>query len=97
MLNYIVKGLAKIFGTKSNRDVESMSPVVEVINQHFAEYASLSNDQLRGKTLEFRERISAYLSEIDQRITELTEGRARAGAGGKGSPVQRGGQVEKAA
>jgi preprotein translocase subunit SecA len=73
MLNYIVKGLAKIFGTKSNRDIETLSPRVPEINQYFESYAVLSNDQLRGKTTEFRERIATYLSEIDLRIAEQNE------------------------
>jgi preprotein translocase subunit SecA len=38
------------------------------INQFFASYQSISNDQLRNKTQEFRQRIKDHLSEIDADI-----------------------------
>jgi preprotein translocase subunit SecA len=64
--------ISKIFGgSKSEKDIRSIEPVVVTINQHFAAYQSLSNDQLRAKTIEFRERIKAHLKEIDDEITSL--------------------------
>ncbi|MGN6291543.1 MAG: preprotein translocase subunit SecA [Chitinophagaceae bacterium] len=61
--------LSKIFGgNKSDKDVKKIMPVVEKINQHFASYASLSNDELRQKTQEFRQRIKEYLKETDDSI-----------------------------
>lgn len=63
--------VSKIFGgNKSEKDVKKIQPKVEQINQHFAAYASLTNDQLRNKTQEFRQRIKAHLTEIDNQITE---------------------------
>jgi preprotein translocase subunit SecA len=73
MLDFFAKGLAKIFGSKSNRDIKEVSPIVDSINEYFASYQSLSNDELRGKTLEFRTRINEYLSEIDAQIVELNK------------------------
>src|SRR5262245_18475870 len=62
--------ISKIFGgNKSVKDVKKIAPVVEKINQHFASYASISNDQLRNKTQEFRQRIKDHLREIDEEIT----------------------------
>ncbi|HEX2848737.1 MAG TPA: preprotein translocase subunit SecA [Chitinophagaceae bacterium] len=61
--------LSKIFGgNKSDKDVKKIMPVVEKINQYFASYASLSNDELRQKTQEFRQRIKEYLKETDDSI-----------------------------
>ncbi len=61
--------LSKIFGgNKSDKDVKKIAPVVEKANQHFASYASLSNDELRQKTQEFRQRIKEYLKETDESI-----------------------------
>src|SRR6185503_18012499 len=58
--------IQKIFGgSKSEKDVKKISPVVDKVNHHFAAYASLSNDQLRHKTQEFRQRIKAHLAGID--------------------------------
>ncbi len=63
--------LSKLFGgNKSDKDVKKIMPVIEKINQHFAAYASLSNDQLRHKTQEFRERIREALREIDDNIAK---------------------------
>src|SRR5690606_10453287 len=58
-------------GTKHDRDVQSYMPTVEKINQYFEEYQSLSNDELRQKTIEFRERIAEYLSDIDQELVNV--------------------------
>ena len=61
--------ISKIFGgSKSEKDVKKIEPYVGKINQFFASYQSLSNDQLRNKTQEFRQRIKEHLSEIDAEI-----------------------------
>jgi preprotein translocase subunit SecA len=61
--------ISKIFGgSKSEKDVKQIMPVVEKSNRFFAEYQSLSNDQLRNKTNEFKSRIKAHLAKIDEEI-----------------------------
>jgi len=66
--------LSKIFGgNKSEKDIKQIQPVVEQINQYFAAYQSLSNDELRGKTVEFRARIREHLGKIDTQIAELNK------------------------
>jgi preprotein translocase subunit SecA len=63
--------ISKIFGgSKSEKDVKKIEPYVGKINQHFLAYQSISNDELRGKTKEFRNRISQHLTEIDAEITQ---------------------------
>jgi preprotein translocase subunit SecA len=65
MLGYI----SKIFGgSKSEKDVKKVQPQVGAINGFFAQYQQLSNDQLRGKTAEFRSRIKTHLLVIDEQI-----------------------------
>ncbi len=71
MLKSISSGLKNLFGTKYDRDVATYQPVVEEINEIFVGLATLSNDELRNKTLEFRTRIAEYLSEIDEEIEQL--------------------------
>ncbi|MDZ4806748.1 MAG: preprotein translocase subunit SecA, partial [Bacteroidota bacterium] len=62
--------ISKIFGgSKSEKDVKKIEPYVGKINQFFTAYQSLSNDELRGKTPEFRQRIKEHLSEIDAEMT----------------------------
>jgi preprotein translocase subunit SecA len=66
--------LSKIFGgSKSEKDVKLMLPIVESVNQQFTAYQSLTNDQLRNKTQEFRQRIKAHLKDIDDEIAKLNK------------------------
>jgi len=61
--------ISKLFGgSKSEKDVKKIEHYVGKVNGFFNSYSSLSNDQLRNKTLEFRQRIKDYLSEIDAEI-----------------------------
>lgn len=71
MLDIIAKGIAKLFGTKSNRDIKEVMPLVEAINEKFQSYQSISNDELRNKTQEFKDKIQSYISEINSKINEL--------------------------
>ncbi|WP_316832596.1 preprotein translocase subunit SecA [Pedobacter aquatilis] len=63
--------LAKIFGSKSERDIKSIQPLVVKINEEYAKLSSISNDELRAKTIEFKERISVFLADIDGKISTL--------------------------
>jgi preprotein translocase subunit SecA len=65
--------LKKILGTKQDRDLKQYQALVLEINKNFEDYQSLSNDELRSKTIEFRERIQDYLSEIDLEIGSITQ------------------------
>src|ERR1700709_1628379 len=66
--------LSKIFGgNKSEKDIKHIQPLVGQVNQHFAACQSLSNDQLRAKTVEFRARIREHLSKLDIQITDLNK------------------------
>ena len=59
----------KLFGgSKSEKDVKKIEPIVTKINGFFASYQSLTNDQLRGKTQEFRNRIKEHLKSTDDEI-----------------------------
>ena len=60
-------------GSKSEKDVKEIRPLVQKINEHFASYQALSNDALRSKTSEFKARIKVSLAEIDNNINALTE------------------------
>ena len=66
--------LSKVFGgNKSVKDIKKIQPVVEQINRHFEALNSLSNDELRAKTVEFKTRIREHLSEIDTKIADLSQ------------------------
>jgi len=66
--------LKRLFGgSKQDRDIKALRPLVAKINEEFAKLSSLDNDQLRGKTLEFRARIKDYLRPIDEKLVELKD------------------------
>lgn len=65
--------LKKIFGTKQERDMGKYDASVAEINRWFEQFQNLSNDDLRNKTLEFRQRIREYLSSIDAEIASINQ------------------------
>jgi len=50
--------LTKIFGTKNERELKKMWPRVAEINSYEPVFEKLSDEQLRGKTAEFKERLA---------------------------------------
>ena len=61
--------LSKLFGgSKSDKDVKRISPIVTEINRIYGELNALSNDQLRNKTQEFRQRIREHIKDMDAQI-----------------------------
>ena len=66
--------LSKIFGgNKSDKDVKRIQPLVTEINNKFGELQSISHDDLRNKTKDFRQRIKEYLQAIDAEIQSKKE------------------------
>jgi preprotein translocase subunit SecA len=66
--------ISKIFGgNKSQKDVKVILPIVEKTNTFFKQYQSISNDELRGKTQEFKKRIQEHLETINAAIENQKE------------------------
>ncbi len=63
--------LAKIFGDKSAKDMKALKPMIEAVNAEYQKLQSLSNDELRAKTIEFQARIAEYISAEEAEILEL--------------------------
>ncbi|HVN92629.1 MAG TPA: preprotein translocase subunit SecA [Terracidiphilus sp.] len=59
------KFLAKIFGTANERAIKRLMPIVAQINALEPETKKLSDEELRAKTAEFKERIAARLEGIE--------------------------------
>ncbi|MCB0834313.1 MAG: preprotein translocase subunit SecA, partial [Bacteroidetes bacterium] len=70
MINYI---LGKILGNKHHRDIKKIAYLVDEINRLDGEFASLSEEDLRGKTDEFRSRIREYCKEFQEAVDQLKE------------------------
>jgi preprotein translocase subunit SecA len=65
--------IKKLFGDKSSRDLKELNPLVEATLRAYEEIEKLSNDELRAKTQEFKNRINAYLQEDLDEILHLRE------------------------
>jgi preprotein translocase subunit SecA len=61
MMNF----LNKLLGNKSGRDMKTLNPRVPEIITAYEKLQGLTNDQLRGKSAEFRKIIASELSDID--------------------------------
>jgi preprotein translocase subunit SecA len=65
----MLKFLEKIFGSKHDKDIKRLRPVVDDINEFAEEFKSLSDDELRAKTAELKERINTHCLETDGMLT----------------------------
>ena len=63
--------LKKILGDKSTKDLKLINPYVDKVIEAYEHIKVLSNDELRNKTLEFKQRISDYLKDEEQQIADL--------------------------
>ena len=62
--------LKSIFGSKHEHDVRRVRPIVDEINRVHAELDTLSDDQLRAKTSEFRGRLESGADTLDDLLPE---------------------------
>ena len=61
----LVKLLTKIFGSRNDRTLRRLRKSVEAINRMEPEFEKLSDDELKAKTQEFRDRLAKGESEQD--------------------------------
>ncbi|RLD64836.1 MAG: preprotein translocase subunit SecA [Bacteroidetes bacterium] len=67
MLSFI----SNLFGKKSDRDIKEMLPYLNKIKEAEKEIVKLSNDELRAKTAEFKQRIADYIQAEESQKAEL--------------------------
>ncbi len=67
----LLEKFESLFGSKRDKDVQELLPVVEEINAHWEQLQSLTDEELRGKTVEFRQRINDAISDIVKEREEL--------------------------
>jgi preprotein translocase subunit SecA len=65
--------LTKIFGTKHDKDIKRISPIVDEINAFYEELQSLSDDDLRAKTADLKARITAHCAETEGALADETK------------------------
>ena len=65
--------LSKLFGTKSDRDLKEVKPFLDAILKIYPEIQKLDNDQLRAKTIEFKERIRKEVEAEENELASLRQ------------------------
>ncbi|MCB9206760.1 MAG: preprotein translocase subunit SecA [Ignavibacteriales bacterium] len=66
--------IKKVFGDKNTRALKDLWPLVDEINSHYENLKNLSDDELKNKTAEFKNKINDTTSELRSKIDELKEG-----------------------
>ncbi|RHJ95338.1 preprotein translocase subunit SecA [Parabacteroides bouchesdurhonensis] len=66
--------MTKLFGNKSQRDLKEITPYVEKIKAVYPSIQTLSNDELRAKTDEIKQRIQDYVADERAKVEELRKG-----------------------
>ena len=68
------KVLTKVFGSSNERFLKSIRPIIAQINEFEPSIQALSDDELRAKTLEFKERVADAIKDArdkdDRKYTE---------------------------
>lgn len=63
----------KLFGTKAERDRKAIMPIVDKINEAYSSMQRLSPDELRAKTIQFRQHIKDEIKPFDDKIAEMKD------------------------
>jgi preprotein translocase subunit SecA len=72
-MGFIDNLVSKLFGSKADRDIKELQPIVEKINAEYAQIQSLSNDELRAKTIEFKDAIKHAIKDVEAEIAQVNE------------------------
>lgn len=70
----MLKVLKAIFGNKSDRDLKELKPILDKCLAADKNISILSNDALRAKTLEFRNKIQSNISDNKTQIEKIKAG-----------------------
>jgi preprotein translocase subunit SecA len=72
-MNLIEKGIDVVFGTKHERDLKRMRPIIDAINALEPELEALDDDALRGRIATIRERVRAATAELPEEARPRSE------------------------
>ena len=79
MLGFLNKGLRKILGSKSEKDLKKLQPYVNKINNEYNILSKISDQDLRNKTKYFKEEIQKELEQTSKEILNLKKSYKSAG------------------
>lgn len=69
----LVDIIKKVFGSKSERDMKQVKPILEKVLAAYKDIDKLSNDELRARTEELKKKIRAREEPFEKRIAEIKE------------------------
>ncbi|MEE3999423.1 preprotein translocase subunit SecA [Tenacibaculum sp. FZY0031] len=70
----VLNSIIKLFvGDKQQKDLKSLQPIVEKVRSFENSLSSLSNDELRAKTIEFKSKIKDATKSFNDKIADLEE------------------------
>ena len=69
----LVDIIKKVFGTKSERDMKQVKPILEKVLAAYESIDKLSNDELRAKAEDLNRRIREVEAPFEKRIAEIKE------------------------
>ena len=68
--------IKKVVGTKNEREIKRLHPLVELVNALEPEYQKLTDDELRAKTEQFKNRLQESTSAVRKELEEAEGGGA---------------------
>ena len=71
MLDKVGKLITKVFGSKSEKDIKGIQPIVEKIKSYGPQMEKLSDDELKAKTEEFKQKLQDATAEVRSGIDEI--------------------------
>ena len=69
----LTKLIKKVFGDKNTKALKELWPIVDEINRRWETLKDISEEELKHKTVEFKEIINARTEELRKRIDEINE------------------------
>ncbi|GBD88399.1 preprotein translocase subunit SecA [bacterium BMS3Abin03] len=69
----MINVIKKIFGEKYAKVLKELWPLVDEINEEYEKIKTLSDEELKAKTAEFKEKIQEYTKETREKLEKLNE------------------------
>ena len=65
--------LKKLFGSKADRDMKELLPIVHSVKAEYQTLSNLTNDELRAETDKLRSKIKEYIKEDEDKVSSIKE------------------------
>jgi preprotein translocase subunit SecA len=72
-MGLLEKILSSFLGSKAERDLKEVKPYIDRINEVYPSIKSLSNDDLRAKSLEIKKKVREFVKEQEIELADLKE------------------------